>query len=41
MMGQAAGIAAAMAAQRRVKIRSLDYVEVKKEVLNRGAQLEV
>ena len=41
MMGQAVGIAAAMAVMSKTKIRDLDYTEIKKEVLNRGAQLDV
>lgn len=41
MMGQAAGIAAAMAVNRKTRIRNLDYSEIKKEVLARGAQLDV
>jgi hypothetical protein len=41
MMGQATGIAAAMAVLRGTKIRGLDNAEIKKEVLNRGAQLDV
>lgn len=41
MMGQATGIAAAMAVLAGTKIRNLDYTEVKKEVLKRGAQLDV
>ena len=41
MMGQATGIAAAMAVNQKTKLRNLDYTEIKKEVLNRGAQLDV
>ncbi len=41
MMGQATGIAAAMAINKRTKIRNLDYTEIKDEVLARGAQLDV
>jgi len=41
MMGQAAGIAAAMAVNNKTKIRNLDYTEIKNEVLTRGAQLDV
>lgn len=41
MMGQATGIAAAMAINKRTKIRNLDYTEIKNEVLSRGAQLDV
>lgn len=41
MMGQATGIAAAMAVNQKTKVRNLDYTEIKKEVLNRGAQLDV
>jgi hypothetical protein len=41
MMGQATGIAAAMAVNQKTKIRNLDYSEIKTEVLNRGAQLDV
>lgn len=41
MMGQATGIAAAMAVLRKTRIRNLDYTEIVKEVLNRGAQLDV
>ncbi|MDX1286350.1 MAG: FAD-dependent oxidoreductase, partial [Draconibacterium sp.] len=41
MMGQAAGIAAAMAINNRTKIRNLDYSDIKDEVLSRGAQLDV
>ncbi len=41
MMGQAAGIAAAMSVGKKCKIRDLDYSEIRKEVLNRGAQLDV
>jgi hypothetical protein len=41
MMGQATGIAAALAVFGKTKIRNLDYTEIVKEVLNRGAQLDV
>ncbi len=41
MMGQATGIAAAMAVLKKTKIRNLDYNEIKQEVLRRGAQLDV
>lgn len=41
MMGQATGIAAAMAAISKTKIRDLDYTEIRNEVLKRGAQLDV
>ena len=41
MMGQATGIAAAMAVLKKTKIRNLDYSEIKQEVLKRGAQLDV
>ena len=41
MMGQAAGIAAAMAAHEKTRVRNLDYTEIKNEVLKRGAQLDV
>jgi hypothetical protein len=41
MMGQATGIAAAMAVLKKTKIRNLDYTEIQKEVLRRGAQLDV
>jgi hypothetical protein len=41
MMGQATGIAAALAVLKKTKIRNLDYNEIKKEVLNRKAQLNV
>lgn len=41
MMGQASGIAAAMAVLHKTKIRNLDYTEIKNEVLYRGAQLDV
>jgi len=41
MMGQATGIAAAMAVNNKSKIRNLDYTEIKNEVLTRGAQLDV
>lgn len=41
MMGQATGVAAGMAIQRKTKVKKLDYHEIKKEVENRGAQLDV
>jgi hypothetical protein len=41
MMGQAAGIAAALAAQRRCDPRDLDPREVRKIVESRGAELAV
>ena len=41
MMGQASGIAAGMAVQRKTKIRKIDYKEIQNEVLYRGAQLDV
>ena len=41
MMGQATGIAAGMAVQKNTKVRKLDYKEIQKEVLGRGAQLDV
>lgn len=41
MMGQAAGIAASMAIHKNTRVRNLDYTEIKKEVLKRGAQLDV
>ena len=41
MMGQATGIAAAMAVSHKTFIRNLDYTEIKKEILKRGAQLDV
>jgi len=41
MMGQATGIAAAMAVNYKNKIRNLDFTEIKNEVLSRGAQLDV
>ncbi len=41
MMGQATGIAAGMAIQKNTKVRKLDYTEIQKEVLGRGAQLDV
>jgi len=41
MMGQATGIAAAMAINKKTGIRNLDYGEIRQEVLNRGAQLDV
>jgi hypothetical protein len=41
MMGQAVGIAATMSINQKAKIRNLDYTEIKKEVIKRGAQLDV
>jgi hypothetical protein len=41
MMGQATGIAAALAILKKTKIRNLDYDEIAKEVVSRGAQLDV
>uniref|UniRef100_UPI003217EA3F FAD-dependent oxidoreductase n=1 Tax=uncultured Draconibacterium sp. TaxID=1573823 RepID=UPI003217EA3F len=41
MMGQAVGIAAGMAVQKKTKVRKLDYNEIQKEILGRGAQLDV
>jgi hypothetical protein len=41
MMGQAVGIAAALAVQKNTNVRNLDYLEIQKEVLKRGAQLDV
>ncbi len=41
MMGQAAGIAAGMAVQKKTIVRKLDYKIIQKEVLGRGAQLDV
>lgn len=41
MMGQATGIAAAMAVLKNTKIRSLDYGDIRDEMLARGAQLDV
>jgi hypothetical protein len=41
MMGQAAGIAAAMATQEKTEVRNLDYTEIINEVVKRGAQLDV
>lgn len=41
MMGQATGIAAGLAVQKKTKVRTLDYKEIQKEVLGRGAQLDV
>jgi hypothetical protein len=41
MMGQATGIAAGMAVRKKTKVRKLDYIEIQKEVLGRGAQLDV
>ena len=41
MMGQAAGIAAALAAQRNCEVRSIDSKEVRQIVEERGARLAV
>ena len=41
MMGQAAGIAAAMAVEKNCDVRDLDYAAVRQVVLERGALLEV
>jgi hypothetical protein len=41
MMGQAAGIAAALASAQRASLQSLEYQEVRKRVEERGAALEV
>jgi hypothetical protein len=41
MMGQAVGIASAMAVNKRTGVRNLDYNDIKNEVLSRGAQLDV
>ncbi|MFW6108728.1 MAG: FAD-dependent oxidoreductase, partial [bacterium] len=41
MMGQAAGIAAALAAERRCDVRRLDYADVRRLVVARGARLDV
>lgn len=41
MMGQATGIAAAMAVLSKTKIRNLDYSGIKKEIVKRGGQLDV
>ena len=41
MMGQAAGIAAAMAVDRKTDPRKLDYAAVRRVVADRGARLEV
>lgn len=41
MMGQAVGIAAALAVNNNTWVRNLSYDEIKKEVLTRGAQLDV
>lgn len=41
MMGQAAGIAAALAAQRKCDVRSIDPLEVRRAVEERGANLAV
>jgi hypothetical protein len=41
MMGQAAGIAAALAAERRCDLRTLDPAEVRRIVAKRGADLSV
>jgi len=41
MMGQAAGIAAALCAKKQCRPRQLDYTEVRRTVRQRGAQLDV
>ena len=41
MMGQAAGIAAAMAAERTCDVRKLDYADIRRLVVERGARLDV
>jgi len=41
MMGQAAGIAAAFAVAKKTKVRNLDYLSIKKEVILRGGKLDV
>jgi len=41
MMGQATGIAAGMAVQRKTKVKKLDYREIREEVKKRGAELDV
>ena len=41
MMGQAAGIAAAMAAQQDTEVRSLDPADIRRTVQERGGELEV
>lgn len=41
MMGQAAGIAAALASEKRATLQALDYAEVRKMVEQRGAVLNV
>ncbi len=41
MMGQAVGIAAALAAAKKVDVRELEPAEVRAIVLARGAQLDV
>lgn len=41
MMGQAIGIAAELAVNKKTKIRNLDYSEIKSKVLDRGAELDV
>lgn len=41
MMGQAVGIAAGIAIQKKTVVRKLDYEIIQKEVLSRGAQLDV
>jgi hypothetical protein len=41
MMGQAAGIAAAMACDKNTEVRKLDYAEVRRIVEERGARLAV
>lgn len=41
MLGQAAGIAAAVAVEKKCDPRDLDYVEIRKMVVNKGANLDV
>jgi hypothetical protein len=41
MMGQAAGIAAALCASRRCSLRALDPAEVRRIVVDRGARLDL
>lgn len=41
MMGQAAGIAAAMAVERNCTPRELNYTDIRREVVSRGADLDV
>jgi len=41
MMGQATGIAAALAVNKNTRVRNLGFEEIKKEVLTRGARLDV